>query len=100
MSVAVCAEPVEEVIRQAEEMSLQELYQKAIEESDGKRFDAVGNSGRGQIVLPLLVEELQKIDPSYRLDYEGGWQQLRRGFPTQQMGVWTSQMYKLFCNRS
>jgi hypothetical protein len=75
MSVAVYAEPVEEVIRQAEEMSLQELYQKAIEESDGKRFDAVGNSGRGQIVLPLLVEELQKIDPSYRLDYEGGWQQ-------------------------
>ena len=25
---------------------------------------------------------------------------LRRGFPTQQMSVWTSQMYKLFCNRS
>ncbi len=69
------AETVEEVIAQAEGMTLEELFQKAIEESNGKRFDAVGNSSRGKSVLPLFVEALQKIDPSYTLDYEGGWQQ-------------------------
>lgn len=69
------AESVEEVIAQAQNMTLQELFQKAIEESNGKRFDAVGNSSRGKSVLPIFVEELQKIDPSYTLDYEGGWQQ-------------------------
>ena len=69
------AETVEEVIAQAETMTLEELFQKAIEESNGKRFDAVGNSSRGKSVLPIFVEALQKIDPSYTLDYEGGWQQ-------------------------
>jgi len=69
------AESVEDVIAQAQEMTLEELFQKAIEESNGKRFDAVGNSSRGKSVLPLFVEELQKIDPNYTLDYEGGWQQ-------------------------
>ncbi len=69
------AESVEEVIAQAQTMTLEELFKKAIEESNGKRFDAVGNSSRGKSVLPLFVEALQKIDPSYTLDYEGGWQQ-------------------------
>ena len=69
------AESVEEIIAQAQTMTLDELFQKAIEESNGKRFDAVGNSSRGKSVLPLFVEALQKIDPSYTLDYEGGWQQ-------------------------
>jgi hypothetical protein len=69
------AESVEDVIAQAQTMTLEELFQKAIEESNGKRFDAVGNSSRGKTVLPLFVEALQKIDPSYTLDYEGGWQQ-------------------------
>ena len=69
------AESVEEVIAQAQTMTLEELFKKAIEESNGKRFDAVGNSSRGKSVLPIFVEELQKIDPSYTLDYEGGWQQ-------------------------
>ena len=45
------AETVEEVIAQAETMTLDELFQKAIEESNGKRFDAVGNSRRGKSVL-------------------------------------------------
>ena len=69
------AESVEEVIAAAQNMTLEELFQKAIEESNGKRFDAVGNSSRGKSVLPIFVEELQKIDPNYTLDYEGGWQQ-------------------------
>jgi len=69
------AESVEDVIAEAQKMTLEELFKKAIEESNGKRFDAVGNSSRGKSVLPLFVEELQKIDPSYKLDYEGGWQQ-------------------------
>ena len=79
MMLSMCAfasaETVEEVIAQAQEMTLEELFQKAIEESNGKRFDAVGNSSRGKSVLPLFVEALQKIDASYTLDYEGGWQQ-------------------------
>ena len=69
------AETVEEVIAQAQTMTLEELFKKAIEESNGKRFDAVGNSSRGKSVLPLFVEALQKIDPNYTLDYDGGWQQ-------------------------
>ena len=69
------AESVEEVIAQAQTMTLEELFQKAIEESNGKRFDAVGNSSRGKSVLPLFEEELKKIDASYTLDYDGGWQQ-------------------------
>ena len=69
------AETVEEVIAEAQNMSLEELFKKAIEESNGKRFDAVDNSSRGKSVLPIFVEELQKIDPNYTLDFEGGWQQ-------------------------
>ena len=79
MLLSVCsfasAESVEEIIAQAQTMTLDELFHKAIEESNGKRFDAVGNSSRGKSVLPLFVEALQKIDPNYTLDYEGGWQQ-------------------------
>ena len=69
------AATVEEVIKEAQKLTLAELFQKAIEESNGKRFDAVGNSSRGKSVLPLFVQALQKIDPSYTLNYEGGWQQ-------------------------
>ena len=69
------AESVEDVIKEAQTMTLEELFKKAIEESNGKRFDAVGNSSRGKSVLPIFVEKLQQIDPNYTLDYEGGWQQ-------------------------
>ena len=79
MIISACslasAETVEEIITQAQTMTLEELFQKAIEESNGKRFDAVGNSSRGKSVLPLFVEALQKIDPNYTLDFDGGWQQ-------------------------
>ena len=69
------AASVADIIAEAQKLSLPELFQKAIEESNGKRFDAVGNSSRGKSVLPLFVAALQKIDPNYTLDYEGGWQQ-------------------------
>ncbi|MBR3743284.1 MAG: hypothetical protein IKN04_22985 [Clostridia bacterium] len=68
-----CAEDVAQVIEQAQTMTLEELFKKAIEESNGKDFYAVGNSSRGKSALPLFVEELQKIDPSYTLNWD--WQQ-------------------------
>lgn len=64
---------VENIIKEAEGMSLEELAQKAIEESSGKTFYGVGNSSRGKTALPLFIEYLQSIDPSYTLEYE--WQQ-------------------------
>ena len=67
------AESVEDVIAQAQTMTLEELFKKAIEESNGKDFYAVGNSSRGKSALPLFVEELQKIDPNYTLNWD--WQQ-------------------------
>ncbi len=67
------AETVEEVIAQAQEMTLEELFQKAIEESKGASYNAIGNSSRGKSALPLFVEALQKIDPEYDLAWE--WSQ-------------------------
>ena len=66
-------ESVADIIAQAQTMTNEELYKKAIEESNGKTFNAVGNSSRGKSVLPLFIEELQKIDPSYTLEFS--WQQ-------------------------
>ena len=54
-------------------MTLEELAQKAIEESNGKTFYGVGNSSRGKSALPLFIEYLQTIDPSYTMEFE--WQQ-------------------------
>ncbi len=67
------AESVEEIIAQAQEMTLDELIQKAIEESNGKDYFAVGNSSRGKSAIPLFIEAAQKIDPSYTLNFD--WQQ-------------------------
>lgn len=64
---------IEKIIREAEGMSLEELGKKAIEESNGKTFYGVGNSSRGKTALPLFIEYLQSIDPSYTMEYE--WQQ-------------------------
>lgn len=63
----------EKIIQEAEGMTLEELAKKAIEESNGKTFYGVGNSSRGKSALPLFIEYLQTIDPSYTLEYE--WQQ-------------------------
>ena len=75
------AAPVEEenltetqkIIKEAEGMTLKELAKKAIEESNGKMFYGVGNSSRGKSALPLFIEYLQSIDPSYSMEFE--WQQ-------------------------
>ena len=63
----------QKIIQEAQGMTLEELAQKAIEESNGKTFYGVGNSSRGGTALPLFIEYLQTIDPSYTLEYE--WQQ-------------------------
>ena len=65
--------PVQQIIKEAESMSLEELAKKAIEESNGKTFYGVGNSSRGKTALPLFIKYLQTLDPSYNMSYE--WQQ-------------------------
>ncbi len=71
--VASAREDVEEVIEQAQTMTLEELAKKAIEESNGKMFYGVGNSSRGKSALPLFIDYLKTIDPSYNMEFE--WQQ-------------------------
>ena len=63
----------QQIIKEAQEMSLEELAKKAIEESNGKNFYGVGNSSRGKTALPLFIEYLQSIDPSYNMEFD--WQQ-------------------------
>ena len=63
----------QKIIQEAQTMSMEELAKKAIEESNGKTFYGVGNSSRGKAALPLFIEYLQTIDPSYNMEYE--WQQ-------------------------
>ncbi len=63
----------QEIIKQAQSMTLEELARKAIEESNGKTFFGVGNSSRGKTALPLFIAYLQTLDPSYDMKYE--WQQ-------------------------
>ena len=63
----------QQIIAEAETMTLEELAAKAIEESNGQTFFGVGNSSRGKTALPLFIEYLQSIDPSYTLEYD--WQQ-------------------------
>ena len=65
--------PVDQIIKEAETMTLEELAKKAIEESNGKTFYGVGNSSRGKTALPLFIEYLKTIDASYSMEYE--WQQ-------------------------
>ncbi|MBQ7145696.1 MAG: hypothetical protein IJR95_02885 [Lachnospiraceae bacterium] len=64
---------VEKIIAEAQKMSLEELAKKAIEESKGKTFYGVGNSSRGKSALPLFIDYLKTIDPSYTMEFE--WQQ-------------------------
>lgn len=63
----------QKIIKEAEGMTLEELAKKAIEESNGQTFYGVGNSSRGKSALPLFIEYLQSIDPSYTMEFE--WQQ-------------------------
>ena len=64
---------VQKIIVEAQTMTLEELAKKAIEESNGKKVYGVGNSSRGKSALPLFIEYLQSIDPSYTLEFD--WQQ-------------------------
>jgi hypothetical protein len=52
---------------------MEELAKKAIEESNGKTFFGVGNSSRGKTAIPLFIDYLKTIDPSYSMEYD--WQQ-------------------------
>lgn len=65
--------PTQQIIQEAQGMTLEELAKKAIEESNGKTFYGVGNSSRGKSALPLFIEYLKTIDPSYNMEFE--WQQ-------------------------
>ena len=65
--------PTQQIIQEAQGMTMEELAKKAIEESNGKMFYGVGNSSRGKSALPLFIEYLQSIDPSYTMEFE--WQQ-------------------------
>ncbi len=64
---------VQQIILEAQTMTLEELALKAIEESNGKTFYGVGNSSRGKSAMTLFIEYLQTIDPDYTMDFE--WQQ-------------------------
>ncbi len=64
---------VQQVIVEAQKLSFEELAKKAIEESNGKTLYGVGNSSRGKSALPLFIDYLKTLDPSYTLNYE--WQQ-------------------------
>ena len=61
---------VQQIIKQAESMTMEELAKKAIEESNGATFYGVGNSSRGKTALPLFISYLQTIDPSYTLNFD------------------------------
>jgi hypothetical protein len=66
MAVAEGAQlSVEEVIAQAQTMTNDELYLKAIEESNGQILYGIGNSSRGKTAGASFVEMLATIDPSY-----------------------------------
>ena len=78
MALSLCMaasarDDVQEVIEQAQTMTLEELAKKAIEESNGKMFYGVGNSSRGKSALPLFIDYLKTIDPNYNMEFE--WQQ-------------------------
>ncbi len=72
-SEAVELTGIDAIIAEAETMTLEELAQKAIDESNGKTFYGVGNSSRGKSALPVFIEYLQSIDPNYNMEFE--WQQ-------------------------
>ena len=64
---------VEEVIEQAQQMSNEELFKKAIEESNGKTMYGIGNSSRGATAATNFINKLKEIDPSYNGQIE--WSQ-------------------------
>ena len=53
------------LITQAQGMSSEDLYKKAIEESNGKTMYGIGNSSRGSTAGDSFVKMLKTIDPTY-----------------------------------
>lgn len=64
---------VQKVIEEAQKMSLEDLYRKAIEESNGKTFSGLGNSSRGKTAGASFVEYLKTLDANYSVTFD--WQQ-------------------------
>jgi len=56
---------VNEILAEAEKLSIEELYKKAIEESNGKTLYGIGNSSRGATAATSFIKTLQAVDPSY-----------------------------------
>lgn len=56
---------VKDIIAQAEQMSFQELLEKAYEESNGKEVSGIGNSSRGKTAGEKFVEEIKKLHSDY-----------------------------------
>lgn len=63
----------QKIIAQAEQMTMEQLARKAIEESNGKKFYGVGNSSRGKTALPSFIEYCKTLDANYSMEFE--WQQ-------------------------
>jgi len=53
------------LITQAQGMTNAELFQKAIDESNGKTMYGIGNTSRGATAATAFIAALQAIDPSY-----------------------------------
>ena len=64
---------VNNIIEEAQKMTLEELALKAIEEANGKNFFCVGSSSRGKTALQMFVDYLKSLNPSFNMTYE--WNQ-------------------------
>ena len=69
-SFAVAEESVADVIAQAETMTNEELYKKAIEEANGKTLLGIGNSSRGKTAKETFITLLKGIDPAFDTNIE------------------------------
>jgi len=56
---------LQDLINQAQGMSSEELYKKAIEESNGQTMYGIGNSSRGATAGDSFIAMLKTIDPTY-----------------------------------
>ena len=59
------ADSVGDIIAQAQTMTNEELYKKAIEECNGKTLLGIGNSSRGKTAKETFIALLKGIDPNF-----------------------------------
>ena len=64
-ALAAEATSVEQVIAQAQTMTNEELFKKAIEESNGQVMYGIGNSSRGKTAGESFIALLKTIEPNY-----------------------------------